>query len=706
VTGALKVGLLGAGYILDAHAKALAATPGVKLQAVCDLSRDRARRAATRFNIPEVLTSLEELASSECAVVHVLLPPPLHIESATTLVEAGKSVFLEKPMGLDSKACDALCVRAAERRVSLGVNNNFLFSRGYEWLRASVKNGELGRIDHLAVNWHFPLPLVKFGPFDSWMLAAPANIMFELGCHLGAFIVDLIGVPKIASAIVGNPILLPGGATVYRQWTAVGASGKSTVLLSLSIGPAHADRFLRVRASGGSVQLDFGRDIVWRDVSVADNPIFDSYGIAHSAGRALLRQASHDRNRRLRAALAKRPDANPFEESVFRSIRAFYAHGLQQLDRRHCGSLAGDVVRLCESVTRAAGVDQPISVRSSIPSTKPKVTPALLIVGGTGFIGRRLVRALVERGQAVRVLTRNPAAAAVEFAELPVDICGGSHGDPECAKRALDGIKFVYHLAKCEGKRWQDYVENDIQPTLVLAEAALAAHVERFIYTGTIASCATASARDVVKSNTPIDVAIDRRSHYARSKAACEVILQSLHGEHGLPLVILRPGIVIGPGSPPWHPGVGRFLNETRVDYWGDGRSMLPLVVVDDVVDALLRAMTAQGVDGQALLLTSPPLMTARDYVGALSTHMRARIDARSSSLIRMWAMDVVKEALKYAVQHPNRHWPSLHDWRCASNSARYDSELTQQVLGWRPIADRETMVHRGIVDAVDWILS
>jgi hypothetical protein len=56
-------------------------------------------------------------------------------------------------------------------------------------------------------------------------------------------------------------------------------------------------------------------------------------------------------------------------------------------------------------------------------------------------------------------------------------------------------------------------------------------------------------------------------------------------------------------------------------------------------------------------------------------------------------------------VRHPNRRWPSLHDWRCQSHSARYDGRMTEQALGWRPVADRETMVARGIVGAVDWFL-
>jgi nucleoside-diphosphate-sugar epimerase len=239
----------------------------------------------------------------------------------------------------------------------------------------------------------------------------------------------------------------------------------------------------------------------------------------------------------------------------------------------------------------------------------------------------------------------------------------------------------------------------------VLAEAACAAGIERFIYTGTIASCATGNARDVIDNHTPVDPAIDQRSHYPRSKAVCERLLQAMHREQGLPVVILRPGIVIGPGSSPLHPGVAHFLSEARVDYWGEGTSMLPLVPVEDVAEALALAMEVPGIEGQTLLLTSPPLLSARDYVSALARCMHVRIDARPGSLWRKWAADAVKELAKYAVRHPNRQWRSLHEWRCASNSARYDSSMTEQVLGWRPTADREAMVARGIVDAVDWFM-
>jgi predicted dehydrogenase/nucleoside-diphosphate-sugar epimerase len=701
----IKVGLLGAGYIFDSHANALAATPGVSIHAVCDQSRGRAAQAAARFNIPHVLGSIEELAASDCDVVHVLLPPPPHIEAAMAMVQAGKSVFIEKPMGLDSAACSALCAVAAEKGVAVGVNHNFLFSPGYESLRASIKAGELGRIDHIAVNWHFALPILQFGPFDAWMLAAPANIVFELGPHLGAFIVDLLGLPELAAAVAGNPITLCAGQQVYRQWTAVGRAGAATVLMSISITAGHADRILRVRGRGGSAQLDFGRDIGWRDLSVSDNPIFDSHETARAAGRTLRHLARRDRIRRVRAALTKQADANPFEESVLRSIRAFYAGGVMRVDPRHDGRFGADVIRLCEAIVSAAGAGLPSQGGASVALPSARVKPTVLIVGGTGFIGRRLVRLLVERGYGVRVLTRNARAAALEFEGLAVDLFTGSHGNPDDARRALHGIKTVYHLAKCEGKRWQDYLDGDIAPTRVLAQAALAAGVDRFIYTGTIASYASDNPDNLIDNRTPVDPAIAGRNYYARSKAQCEALLQTMQREDGLPLVIVRPGIVIGPGSPPAHLGVARFVSETRVDYWGDGTNPLPLVTVDDVADALARALDALGIEGQTLLLTSPPLMSARDYVDALAVFMAARIDARPRSAWRNWAADMLKELAKNAIRHPNRRWPSMHDWRCLSQRARYDARMSEQALGWKPISDREMLVERGIADAVRWFM-
>lgn len=694
--------MLGAGFILKSHANAVAFLPGVKLQLVADASLSRARHAAEAYGFAAAADSIAAMAASDCDVVHVLLPPALHLLAATTLVNAGKSVFLEKPMGLDSLECAALCDEAATRGVSLGVNHNFLFTPHYETLRALVTQGEFGRIDHLAVNWHYPLPFLQFGPFDNWMLNAPANIMFELGAHMTAFAIDLIGLPAVEISWAGNPIALPNDSTVYRHWAAAGHAGSTAVQFSLSTVSGQADRYLRIRGSGGSAQLDFGRDLGWNEITATDNPIFDSFRTARSIGSVLSALGRRDRSRRLTALLRKRPDSNPFEESVFRSIRAFYEGGVAAVDPRHSGRFATDVIRVCESIVAKAGVGSPSRKAISASLPPAAIPPSVLVVGGTGFIGRRLVSKLVNSGVGVRVLTRNARAAAIELKGLPVDLIEGSHGNPDCAAKALNGIHTVYHLAKCEGKRWQDYVDADIEPTRVLAHEAMVSGVQRFIYTGTIDSYSSDHGAEVIDSSTPLDPAMRRRNFYARSKAACEGLLQQMHRDQGLPLVIVRPGIVIGPGSSPAHLGVGHFTSETQMHYWGDGRSKLPLVLADDVADALLRVLSVEKIEGRSFLLTSPPLLTARDYVDAMSRHAGTRIAAQALPAWRYWLGDLIKEGAKHAIRHPNRRWPSLHDWRCRSHRSYYNSVSAQQTLGWSPVSNRETLIARGIHDAID----
>jgi predicted dehydrogenase/nucleoside-diphosphate-sugar epimerase len=687
-----KVGMIGAGFILNSHATAVKALPGVTLGMIADASLGRAEAAAARYGFAEAGGSIEAMAASDCEVVHILLPPAFHLDAAEQMVAAGKSVFLEKPMGLDSARCDALCAAAEAKGLRVGVNHNFLFGRTYEDLRARIHGGDIGRIDQVQLNWHYHLAQARYGPFDQWMLAEPGNVVFELLPHLSAFLIDLVGEPVLTSVVATSPITLPGGATVYRHWTISGTAGEAQILLSLSITDGHPERSVYVRGRGGVARLDFARDFGGISKTATDNPIFDAYGMAATTGKALVTQAKIDRRRRLKAALAKRPDANPFEETIFRSISRFYGG---ELDARHDGRNAAKVIRLCENIVAKAGL--PKTTKTKAKAMKP-VKPTVLIVGGTGFIGRKLVKKLVGEGVGVRVLTRGARGAAVLFEGLGVDLVEGSHGNPATAKAALEGIDTVYHLAKTEGKRWPDYLDGDIAPTRVLGEAAAAADVKRFIYTGTIDSYASASASAVIDNTTPVDRAITRRNHYARSKAACEALLSAIPG---LPLVIMRPAIVIGEGAPPAHPGVANFLSETSVNYWGDGTNLLPLVLVDDVADALARARTADGIEGKSLLITSPPLLTAQDYVAELGKAMGTRIDAHPRPATRNWMADWVKEGAKNAVRHPNRRWPSLHDWACRSHKARYDASATETALGWSPAHDRETMIERGIVDAV-----
>lgn len=705
-----RVGLLGAGYIVKSHARALRGTPGVEIASVCDQSLGRARAIADEFAIPAVHGSVEELAASDVDAVHVLLPPSAHLSAARTLIEAGKTVFLEKPMGPDAAGCRELADLADARGVKLGVNHNFLFTPGYEPIRDAVRDGALGPVDQLTVNWLVALPLLQFGPFNTWMVSRPGNLVLELGSHLAAFALDLLGPVEVVAAHASNPLDLPGDQRVWRRWNAVAQGQRGSMVFNLSTAPGQSERSVHLRALGGAAHLDFAKGLGWQEATSSNNPIFEDFAAARASAAQLGVGSVKGFGRYLTRTLRKAPAENPFEDSILRSVRRFYESVAEgQVDERLTGRFGADVIGLCESIVERSGVARdnapaPSSVAASTPSPAPRKS-TVLVVGGTGFIGRRLVRRLAERGVGVRVLTRGLGSARIDLAGLDVELMQGSHSDPATLTKALDGIEVVYHLAKADGKRWQDYVDTDVEPTRRLAEAAIRAGVKRFVYTGTIDSYASAKAEDTITNDTPLDPAIATRNLYARSKAECEAVLKRLAADGGLPLVIFRPGVVIGEGSPPAHMGVGRFVSDTHVQYWGDGTNKLPFVLVDDVADALAAALDAPGIVGRDFLLVDEPLLSARDYVAAVQARAGGAVTAEPRSTFSHWRADAIKEGAKHAVRHRNRRASTWHDWDCRAHRARYDASGTREALNWQPAGTADALVERGINASVDRFL-
>lgn len=695
-----KVGLLGAGFIIDSHAKPLKGLENVEIVAVCDRSREKAEEAAATYGIPNVFSSLDEMLKTDIDVVHVLLPPDLHIDMTRQILESGRHAFLEKPMGLSSAGCQSLVDLARQRNLKLGVNHNFLFLPAYEKLRQEARDGTLGKLDQVTINWLYPLGLIQFGPFNNWMLRQPQNLMFELGPHLIAFMMDLIGPPDRLQTDVFRPIDLPGGSRVYRRWHVHAVKGDSAVDLNLSVAPGFTDRSVTVRGHAANARCDFDRDLYVRDEPSGHGLLFDNFATSQNMARQLRRNGWSNVVKAVTSTLKKQPAANPFGESIERSIKTFYATIGGQLDPRLDGQFGVNVIAACEQITAQAAFEPSQNqgqTWSVLPVSKP---PTVLVLGGTGFIGKYLVRKLVDRGLSVRVVTRGLSAGNIGLAGLPVELVQGELGDPAFMDKALEGIDTVYHLAKAVGDKWEDYYKNDVLVTRNIAERAKAKGIRRFIYTGTIDSYYSARASDVITSDTPLDDK-PHRNHYAVSKATCERLLMDMHKQGGFPVVIFRPGVVIGKGCPPAHWGVGMFQSESRVQLWGDGQHKLPLVLVEDVADGLALAYDKPGIEGQTFLLTDEPLLSAQDYVDAVSAESGTRLRVEPTPIWKFYVGDVVKEALKHAIKHPNRKVPSYRDWDSRSHRARYDSTKTKQVLGWKPAGTREALIERGIKLAV-----
>jgi nucleoside-diphosphate-sugar epimerase/predicted dehydrogenase len=645
------------------------------------------------------------LSTEELDAVHVLLPPDLHFQAASAILQAGVSVFVEKPMCVRVTECQRLIQLAEERRLKLGVGHNFLFAAGYERLRGDLQSGILGTIDHLTITWHRELQQITRGPFDSWMLREPQNVMLEIGTHCVSQILDLVGPPDSLDATASNSIDLPSGHKFYRRWQINATKGQNSIDLRLSFVPGFGEYTIHARGSLGSATVDFERDTYVLRRHRARSEDFDRYAMLMDEAKSVRRQARKTLWRYGLSKLFPTAFSGPYMLSIAGAMGAFYASlSGRPLDDLISGRFGAKVTGLCEEITSSAEiVAQPRpSSRLSVKSAPSRVR--ILLLGATGFIGNRLARGLLESGYSVRALVRSPGKVAHDLLNY-LDCRVGDLTNPEDLHDAMQGIDCVYHLARADAKSWADYQRHEIDVTREIANAALATGVKRLIYTGTIDSYYAGIHAGKITEETPLDAQISRRNLYARAKAASEGVLLQMHQEQELPVVILRPGIVIGSGGSPTHWGIGMWWYGSVCQIWGAGRNPLPLVLVEDVAAALIAAMHAKGIDGESFNLVGDVRLSGLEYLAEVNRCGGIRIQSFETPIVKFFGLDVFKWLVKVAIKHPDRRFPSYKDWESRTQRATFDCTRAKRLLHWSPVSDRDEFVYKGIREPVrEWL--
>jgi len=703
-----RVAIVGTGYIASFHARAIRGVKDVELASVCDTNLGGAQAFASNWGVPEAFGSLDAmLRSQRLDAVHVLAPPDQHHALASVALRSGAHVFLEKPMCTSVAEADNLLLTARDRVLKIGVNHNFLYSAGYERLRKIVHSGAIGPLDHVTFNYFYELPQIRFGPFDSWMLRAPGNVIFEVAPHLVSAALDLVGKLEHLSVNADRGVTLPGGARVFRRWRINATAGRTAIGININFGPGFAQRMISVHGQSGSATLDFDANTCAVDRRTSLSFDLDRYSRSRSLARQIKSQAQSTVSDYLLSTLKLRNRGGPYQATFLNSINSFYTSLTtnEPLDSRIDGARGREVIDWCAKIIDAA------AVTAAVPSPpRPRKVlssqPTVLVFGGTGFIGRELIRQLLAQNYCVRAVIHRSGSLLEEIDSDHLEIVRGEMGSKTDLRRLMSGIEFVCHLARAQARTWDDYLQHDVEPTQLIAEACLEAGVKRLIYTGTIASYYTGEKAGTITEQTPLDREIVRRDYYSRAKAAAESILMEMYRTKQLPVVIFRPGIVIGQYGTPFHWGVGVWINENLCEVWGDGKNKLPFVLVRDVAAALVRGISAPGIDGRSYNLVDLPLLTARDYLEELQHHTGMALDVRYRSIFQFYVTDLAKWLVKLLVRHPDRgRIPSYRDWESRTQKAIFDCSRARSELDWLPASDRQRIVDEGIGSALQpWV--
>ncbi len=679
----IRVALLGAGYIASHHVKALSELPQVKICAICDLDLHVAELLSKQIPDSKAYVHFEEmLALEKPDVLHILTPPDQHFSAAKTALKSGCQLFIEKPICATASESEELVALAESLQKKIGVNHNMLFYHSYEQLKRDLLNRELGPLDTLSIVWRKSMNQLRNGPFESWMLREPNHLFLETAPHLLSAVVDLAGEPVWTDVRASDLVTLPNGRQVYRRWNLLGSTGPTALQVHLALSDGFDEHFIEVRGRIGYAKADYAKNCYILQRHSSSMLPFDLYKMTRHFGKSLCSQARQNILSWIfnKAKLAKRGD--PYTDSIKASVKAFY----DGIDARQTAQFAAHLTQMAETLSKIAP-SKPPEKKSSASSAE------ILVIGGTGFIGQELVRQLVNSGKKVRILARDPGKINIQN----LQIVKGSLTDRASIQKALEGIKVVFHLATAKAKTWQEYLDLDLAPTRLIAELCLKNSIQRLIYTSSIDVYDAGQKDSMISEKTGIDPDISSRNYYAQLKAASETLLMDMYREKNLPVTIIRPGIVLGNGSSPFHWGVGMWHYESLCQLWGSGKNPLPFVLIEDVAQGLIRAMDTPLLEGESFNLVDTPSITAQEYVKELGTALQANIRMEPTPIWQFFFWQILKWLAKACTGQRDLKPPSYHDWKSRTQRATYDCTKAQKQLHWQPTGIKETILEKGV---------
>lgn len=579
----LKICIVGCGAISEqSYLPALDAIPGIEIVSLIDRNLARAQLLAERHGIRHFAGSIDELPSGvEAAIVAV--PHFLHMPISCDLMRKGLHVLCEKPFAISSEDAGAMIECARESGVQLVSANICRYFWCNQQMRKLVESETLGKltgfrmIEGAVHNW----PTVSGFFFDKKM--AGGGILMDLGAHL----VDLLlwWVNDYPSDIR------------YRDDAFGGVESECEI--DLKFGPSISGSIVmsRLKDLGGSYRLEFER-------GSAEFRPFDPSGIANSitvesGGKKTFLKA--DRELQF---------TGYFEEQLrdFASTIRAGQPGICAAEK------IAPSIRLIEECYARAEALSPPWLRAGVADTPTDGIVDLhrakvLVTGASGFIGGRIVERLsLDYQNPPRSLLRSYSKAA-RIARFPTEIVIGDVLELDAVRKAVAGSEIVIHAAV--GVTMDDDVNTrvDVEGTENVCRAAVEAGVKRLVFLSTV---------EVYGQNQPVLVNEDTPPQqavysYGSSKLAAEQVCLRYQRDHGLSVVILRLAVVIGPYASLTVDAINRLKNSGYCKSKRFDGACNP-VYIDDCVDAIFRATTLKGIDGEIFLISGGETLTWNAY--------------------------------------------------------------------------------------------
>jgi nucleoside-diphosphate-sugar epimerase len=311
------------------------------------------------------------------------------------------------------------------------------------------------------------------------------------------------------------------------------------------------------------------------------------------------------------------------------------------------------------------------------------------LTGATGYTGGRLLTALLKRGDRVTALVR-PGAGGERIEAAGARVVLGDLSNPRALKQLVDGAEGVLHVAavyRTAGHPASYYREVNVSGTERLLEAARDAGVGRFVHTSTVGVHGHIAhpPADETAPIAPGDV-------YQATKAEAEALALRFGRENSLPVAVVRPAAIYGPGETRLLK-LFRAIARGRYAIVGSGRPFYHPVYIDDLVSGFLLALERPEAVGEAFIIAGARYASQAELADLIARHTDGRVFAwRIPAIPIQWAGALCEAFCVPLGLEPPLHRRRVDFW---TKSRAFSIEKARRRLGYAPAIDLEEGIAR-----------
>jgi len=297
-----------------------------------------------------------------------------------------------------------------------------------------------------------------------------------------------------------------------------------------------------------------------------------------------------------------------------------------------------------------------------------------LVTGASGSLGSAVVKRLRAEGHEVRGFMRRRPETPQDGLEYAI----GDLADSVAVHKAIEGAEIVIHCGAAMKGRWPEHKAGTVTGTQNVIDACRTHGVKQLVHISSLSVVDWAGSSDAaaVDETVQLEPHAEERGAYTRAKLEAERLVAAA-ATAGLPVVILRPGQIFGGGIDLISGAVARSVGG-RLIVLGDGTLELPLVYIDDVVDAVMLSIERKLTGGEVIQLVDPAALTQADVLALAGTKASVRVPRAI-----VFALGRLSELPLRALGKQSPF--SRYRLKSALARIHFQSDRALEVLGWSP---------------------